>query len=40
MQKNYYTLLREQDEQDYAQNFEDPNASRQEKIIRHSLRKK
>lgn len=40
MQKNYYTLLREQDEQDYAQNFEDPNASRQEKVIRHSLRKK
>lgn len=40
MPKNYYTLLNEQNEQDYAQNFEDPKASRQEKVIRHSLRKK
>ena len=40
MQKNYYTFLKEQGEQDYAQNFEDPKDSRQEKVIRHSLRKK
>ena len=33
-------LLKEQDEQDYAKNFEDPDASRMEKVIRHSLRKK
>lgn len=36
-----YRLLKEQtQQQDYAQNFEDPNASRQQKIINHSLRKK
>lgn len=35
-----YRILSEQIEQDYAANFEDPNASRQEKIIQHSLRKK
>lgn len=39
MLKDYRTL-KEQTEQEYAKNFEDPNASRQEKVIRHSLRKK
>jgi hypothetical protein len=39
MQKNYRVLF-EQVKQEYEKNFEDPKASRQEKIIRHSLRKK
>ena len=38
--KKDYRLIKEQTEQDYVKNFEDPDASRQEKIIRHSLRKK
>jgi hypothetical protein len=35
-----YRNLQEQIGQDYAANFEDPNTSRQEKVILHSLRKK
>lgn len=36
-----YRILKEQaEQQDYARNFEDPNASRQQKIVNHSLRKK
>lgn len=37
--KTFYDIT-EQVEQEYARNFEDPNASRPEKTIRHSLRKK
>jgi hypothetical protein len=34
-------IIKEQaQQQDYASNFEDPNASRQQKAIKHSLRKK
>ena len=35
-----YRSLKEAIEQEYAKNFEDPNASRPEKVIQHSLRKK
>lgn len=36
-----FRLLQEQvEQQDYAKNFEDPDISRQERVIRHSLRKK
>jgi hypothetical protein len=35
-----FRVLCEAIEQEYAKNFEDPNASRSEKVIQHSLRKK
>lgn len=40
MNKDYRLIKEQAKQQDYAKNFEDPDASRQEKIIRHSLRKK
>lgn len=38
--KDLRTLIEQTQQQDYAANFEDPNSSRQQKAIKHSLRKK